>query len=141
MITVNSIKLNNVNTKRYKEVNFIPSKVAIYLHKNFRKVRPEWKINSQEEINNNNKNNKNKQKKTNQELYPLNSTDLSEGFFTNSLPVTVLKICLASTIHRSYGIMLFITCHFFVRAIVFIASFKPVSFSILFTFWIYELFF
>ena len=32
--------------------------------------------------------------------------------------------------------MLFVTCHFFVKAIVFFVLFKAISFSIYFTFWI-----
>ena len=33
------------------------------------------------------------------------SINFSEGFFTSSLPVSISKICLASTIHLSYGMM------------------------------------
>ena len=37
-----------------------------------------------------------------------NTTYFSEGFLTSSLPVSISKICLLSTIHLSYEMMLFI---------------------------------
>ena len=61
-------------------------------------------------------------------------THFSEGSFTSSLPVFISRICLLSIIHLSYGLMLFIMSHFFVKAIVFIELVKAISFSIVFTF-------
>ena len=77
------------------------------------------------------KNKKNKKTATTKKVIP---THFSEGLFTNSLPVSTSKICLLSTIHLRYGMMLFIMSHFFVKAIVFIELVKAVYFSILFTF-------
>ena len=61
-----------------------------------------------------------------------NPIHFSEGFFTSSLPVLVYfnqfisKICLLSTVHPRYGMMLFIMSHLLVK--------EAISFSILFTF-------
>ena len=42
-------------------------------------------------------------------------TNFSEGFFTSILPGCASRIWLVSTIHLSYGMMLFIMIHFFVK--------------------------
>ena len=61
-----------------------------------------------------------------------NPTHFPEGFFTSRLPASVYlyqfisKICLLSTVHLRYGMMLFIINHLFVK--------QAISFSILFTF-------
>ena len=61
-----------------------------------------------------------------------NPIHFSEGFFTGSLPALVYfnqfisKICLLSTVHPRYGMMLFIMSHLLVK--------EAISFSILFTF-------
>ena len=65
---------------------------------------------------------------------PSQPNPFSERFFTSSLPGSIFKIYLASTSHLCYGTMLFIICHFFVKAIVFFELVKAVSVSILFTF-------
>ena len=64
---------------------------------------------------------------------PIFSKDFLQ-VVTSSLPVSVSKICLLSTIHLRYGIILFIMSHYFVKAIGFIELVKAISFSILFIF-------
>ena len=48
--------------------------------------------------------------------------------------VSILKILQARTNHLCYGTMLFIMCHFSVKAIAFFELVKAISLSILFTF-------
>ena len=56
------------------------------------------------------------------------------SYFTSSLPVSISKISLLSTVHLLYEMMLFIMSHFFVKAIGFIELDKAISFSILISF-------
>ena len=67
-------------------------------------------------------------------MIPSQTQPISKGFLTSSLPVSMSKICLLSTIHLRYGIMLFAMGHVFVKVIGFIDLVKAVSFSIGFTF-------
>ena len=57
-----------------------------------------------------------------------------EGFFASICCVSISKMYVASTVHLCYGMMFFIMCHFYVKAIVFIGFVKLIPFSILFTF-------
>ena len=63
-----------------------------------------------------------------------NSRHFSEGFFASIRCVSISKMYVASTVHLCYGMMFFIMCHFYVKAIVFIGFVKLIPFSILFTF-------
>ena len=63
-----------------------------------------------------------------------NSRHFSEGFFASICCVSISKMYVASTVHLCYGMMFFIMCHFYVKAIVFIGFVKLIPFSILFTF-------
>ena len=72
-------------------------------------------------------------------MIPSHPKDFPQRFFTTSLPVSISKKCLANTIHLRYGVMLFIMCHFYVKAIVSIEFVKTISFSILFTFRIFAM--
>ena len=63
-----------------------------------------------------------------------NSRQFSEGFFASICCVSISKMYVASTVHLCYGMMFFIMCHFYVKAIVFIGFVKLIPFSILFTF-------
>ena len=72
-------------------------------------------------------------------MIPSHPKDFPQRFFTTSLPVSISKKCLANTIHLRYGVMLFIMCHFYVKAIVSIELVKTISFSILFTFRIFAM--
>ena len=75
---------------------------------------------------------KNKQQK---QAKRKKTTHFFEEFFTSSLPVSLSKICLAITIHLHYRMILFIKCHFLVKAVVFIdVLVKAISFSIHFAF-------
>ena len=56
----------------------------------------------------------------------------SKGFFTSSLPASISKICLLSTIYLCHGMMLFIMSHFFVKTIVFIELVKAIFFKKIF---------
>ena len=56
------------------------------------------------------------------------TTHFSEWFFTSILPVCTSKICSTRSIHLRYGMMLFIMCHFFDKAIVFIELGKTMLF-------------
>ena len=97
--------------------------------------------------NSNNRNNKNKSKQkkkkkkssNNRKMIPSQPQPISKGFLTSSLPVSMSKICLLSTIHLRYGIMLFVMGHVFVKVIVFIDLIKAVPFSIGFTFRIFTM--
>ena len=87
------------------------------------------------------KNNKKKKKKSsnNRKMIPSQTQPISKGFLTSSLPVSMSKICLLSTIHLRYGIMLSVMGHVFVKVIVFIDLIKAVPFSIGFTFRIFTM--
>ena len=63
-----------------------------------------------------------------------NSRHFSVGFFVSFCCVSISKMYVASTVHLCYGMMFFIMCHFYVKAIVFIGFVKLIPFSILFTF-------
>ena len=63
-----------------------------------------------------------------------NSRHFSDGFFASICCVSISKMYVASTVHLCYGMMFFIMCHFYVKAIVFIGFVKLIPFSILFTF-------
>ena len=145
------IQQNNVNTRKSTKNSTFLQKVTIYLHKNIRKVRLERKINQEKQTNgqtnNSNSNSKNKSKQKNKnkkqqqqkKWYP---THFSEVFFTSSLLVSLSKICLLSTIHLSYKMILFIMSHFFVKAIIFIelvnAVYFPIVFCCFFSYFGYE---
>ena len=77
----------------------------MYLHKHFRKVRLKRKINWEKKANSNNNDNK--------------PNLFFQMIFHKYLHGSISKICLASTIHLRYGIMLFNMCHFLVKAVAF----------------------
>ena len=79
------------------------------------------------QANNNSSNNKNKTKQKKQKKV-IPTLIFSKGFFTSSLPASISKICLLSTIYLLYGMMLFIMSHFFVKTIVFIELVKAILF-------------
>ena len=74
------------------------------------------------------------EKKKKKKKKKKNSRHFSEGFFASICCVSISKMYVASTVHLCYGMMFFIMCHFYVKAIVFIGFVKLIPFSILFTF-------
>ena len=82
----------------------------------------------------NKKKKKKKQIKKKKKKKKKNSRHFSEGFFASICCVSISKMYVASTVHLCYGMMFFIMCHFYVKAIVFIGFVKLIPFSILFTF-------
>ena len=77
---------------------------------------------------------KTKTRSTEKKKKKKNSRHFSEGFFASICCVSISKMYVASTVHLCYGMMFFIMCHFYVKAIVFIGFVKLIPFSILFTF-------
>ena len=66
------------------------------------------------------------------------TTHFSEWFFTSTPPVCTSKICSTRPIHLHYGMMLFVMCHFFDKAIVFIELGQTILFFYPF-FWEFQL--
>ena len=77
---------------------------------------------------------KTKTRSTEKKKKKKNSRHFSEGFFASICCVSISKMYVASTVHLCYGMMFFIMCHFYVKAIVLIGFVKLIPFSILFTF-------
>ena len=125
----------NINAKHLQGTNFLKTGYNIS-SKKFQKSKSRKKNQlrkTNKQTDRQQQQQKQKQAKNTTKLIP-SQLNFSEGFFTSSLPVSISKICLASIIHLSYGMMLFILCYFFVKAIAFIELVKAISFSVLFTF-------
>ena len=127
----------NINAKHLQGTNFLKTGYNISSKKfqksKSRKKNQLRKTNKQTNKQQQQQQQKQKQAKNTTKLIP-SQLNFSEGFFTSSLHVSISKICLASTVHLSYEMMLFILCYFFVKAIAFIELVKAISFSVLFTF-------